>query len=160
MVVPFWPVVVPKVASVSPLESPHTDKSSTLRVSSHAFGKTLRLLNAGDYKSVFDDAPIRASHQHFLILARFNQRSHARLGLVIAKRGIRLAVQRNRVKRLIRESFRHRQDTLSGLDIIVLSRPGMGELDNQTIDKHLNHQWQRLLKRARQVADAPPNEGQ
>ncbi|WP_111642232.1 ribonuclease P protein component [Marinimicrobium alkaliphilum] len=128
-------------------------------MSSHAFGKTLRLLNSDDFKSVFDDAPVRASHQHLLILARFNQRSHARLGLVIAKRGIRLAVQRNRIKRLIRESFRHRQAALSGLDIIVLSRPGLGELDNKTIDKHLNHQWQRLRKRAQKLADEAPDNG-
>jgi ribonuclease P protein component len=117
-------------------------------VAEHAFSKSLRLLQSSDFKTVFDHAPFRASHQYFLILARPNKLDCPRLGLVIAKKHIRLAVRRNRLKRLIRESFRHQQQSLTGLDVIVLARKSMDEMDNSDITEQLTQQWQRLLRRA------------
>lgn len=113
----------------------------------HAFPKSLRLLQSSDFKPVFDHAPFRASHQYFLILARPNSFNCPRLGLVIAKKNIRLAVERNRLKRLIRESFRHQQQYLTGLDVIVLARKGMDEMGNSVITEQLALQWQRLVRR-------------
>lgn len=45
---------------------------------------------------------------------------HARLGVVVAKRNVRLAVARNRLKRFVRESFRLLQANLRGLDVVVV----------------------------------------
>lgn len=115
-----------------------------------AFGKSLRLLCSSDFQKVFDDAPFRASHQSFLILARPNQLDYPRLGLVVAKKHLSLAVQRNRIKRLVREEFRHQQQALVGLDVIVLSRKGLDELSNQQFRHQLSQQWQRILKKSRQ----------
>jgi ribonuclease P protein component len=117
-------------------------------VSSRAFSKTLRLLNASDYQSVFDDAPFRASHKHILILARPGNSDAPRLGLVIAKKNIRHAVQRNRIKRIARETFRHQQDNLAGIDAIVLARRDLDQLDNKALHKLFNQQWQRIIKKA------------
>jgi ribonuclease P protein component len=119
-------------------------------VSKHAFSKSLRLLNSSDFQAVFDKAPFRASHQYLLVLARQNSLKTPRLGLVIAKKHVRHAVQRNRIKRLIRESFRHRQQYLAGLDVIVLARKGMGELTNAVITEQLSQQWLRVLRKASQ----------
>lgn len=116
-----------------------------------AFGKSLRLLSSSDFQNVFDDAPFRASHQHFLILARFNQQTTPRLGLVVAKKHLRLAVERNRMKRLVRESFRKQQQSFQGLDVIVLSRKGVDTLSNATFTDQLNQQWQRIFKKVRHV---------
>jgi ribonuclease P protein component len=117
-----------------------------------SFGKSLRLLCASDFKPVFDNAPVRASHQNFLILARFNQQTQPRLGLVIAKKHLRFAVQRNRMKRLIRESFRKQQQSFQGLDVIVLSRKGVDQLlaDN-SFSEQLEQQWLRIFKKARHL---------
>jgi ribonuclease P protein component len=115
------------------------------------FGKSLRLLNSSDFQKVFDDAPFRASHQNFLILARSNTQTTPRLGLVIAKKHLRLAVERNRFKRLIRESFRTQQQSFAGLDVIVLSRKGLGDLSNETFSHQLNQQWIRIFKKVRQL---------
>ena len=117
--------------------------------SSFRFTKSLRLLCAADFKPVFDNAPFRASHQYFLILARPNQQAHGRLGLVMAKKHMRLAVERNRMKRLIRESFRLQQQELAGLDIVVLSRKGMDNLSNDEFSQQLTQQWQRIFKKLR-----------
>lgn len=117
-----------------------------------AFGKSLRLLDSSDFQQVFDDAPFRASHQYFLILSRPNQLLQPRLGLVIAKKHISLSVQRNRIKRLVREEFRHQQESLAGLDVIVLSRKGLADMTNDQFRQQLAQQWQRLLKKAKQAA--------
>ncbi|MBU2884213.1 ribonuclease P protein component [Gilvimarinus agarilyticus] len=124
-------------------------------MSSNAFSKQQRLLKPAQFKAVFDDAPFRASHQHILMLSRSNDDQTARLGLVIAKKNIRFAVDRNRVKRLIRESFRQHQQHLYGLDVIVLARRGLAELDNEQIFKLLAKQWRRLQhKKAQQEAQS------
>ncbi len=115
---------------------------------SWAFSKTHRLLNASDYQSVFDDAPFRASHKHLLILARPGTSESPRLGLVIAKKNIRLAVQRNHIKRIARETFRHQQGNLAGIDAIVLARRELDQLDNKALHKLFNQQWQRIIKKA------------
>ena len=118
----------------------------------HAFTKSLRLLSSNDFQTVFNDAPLRASHQNFLFLARQNSTDLPRLGLVIAKKHIRLAVQRNRVKRLIRETFRIKQQLLPGIDVIVLARKGMNDLTNTALIEQLDLQWQRLIRRTQKSA--------
>lgn len=126
----------------------------------HAFTKSLRLLSSNDFQTVFNDAPLRVSHQNFLFLARQNTLNHPRLGLVIAKKHIRLAVERNRVKRLIRETFRTKQQQLPDIDVIVLARKGMNDLTNAALVEQLDLQWQRLIRRTKKTAiQAKPEEG-
>lgn len=117
------------------------------------FGKSLRLLGSGDFQQVFDSASFRISHQHLLLLACHNGRGFPRLGLVVAKKHLRLAVDRNRIKRLFRESFRKRQADFADLDLILLSRNGLDKLDNASVFSLLDHQWQRLLKKVKQQAE-------
>jgi ribonuclease P protein component len=78
------------------------------------------------------------------MLARVNHRPYARLGLGVPKRQIRRATARNRIKRLIRESFRHDQLKLTGLDIVVLVRGGAVGADNLHILAALSEQWDKL----------------
>jgi len=111
-----------------------------------AFLRGSRLLNAGDYRTVFNGAKVKVSDKHLLILACPNQLSRPRVGLVIAKKHVRLANQRNRIKRLIRESFRLQQHELPDLDIVVLARPGLGTLDNPALQQLLRDSWKRLKK--------------
>ena len=116
----------------------------------YAFTRNDRLLSAGDFRRVFDGVEARASHRHLLILATPNNLDHHRLGLVISKKNVRLAVSRNRVKRLIRESFRHQPKPEQGLDIIVLARKGLDQLDNQNLSSILHTQWLKLAGYSKQ----------
>ena len=59
-------------------------------VGNYVFRKEHRLLNAGDYKRVFDNVAHKASHRHLLLLAAPNALGHHRLGLIIAKKHVRL----------------------------------------------------------------------
>ena len=110
------------------------------------FGKAKRLLNAKDYGRVFDDPDARASHQHLLLLAKVNERAYHRLGLVIAKKNVRLAVQRNRIKRVARELFRNLPDSEPCLDVVLLARRGIGLLDNAELSSILLQQWLKLVR--------------
>ena len=109
-----------------------------------AFGKQQRLLTPRDYKAVFDGALYKASHRSLLLLAIPNNGMPARLGLIVAKKNAKLAVQRNRLQ--LRERFRHQQHALHGLDIIALVKPGLWQLDNAAIVAIIEEQWRRLLK--------------
>ena len=113
------------------------------------FGKTKRLLNAADYSRVFDGAEARASHKHLLLLARLNNHGPGhRLGLVIAKKNVRLAVQRNRIKRVAREFFRTLPESEPPMDVVLLTRRGIGQLDNAELFSILQQQWQKLSHHA------------
>jgi ribonuclease P protein component len=77
-----------------------------------------RLRDAASFKAVFD-ARQAVGTKHFVFLLRRNGQQVARLGMVIGRRQLSQAVQRNRLRRLIREVFRHRQTRLSGWDVVV-----------------------------------------
>jgi ribonuclease P protein component len=109
------------------------------------FGRAKRLLNAQDFGRVFDRADARASHQNLLLLAKLSDGPAHRLGLVIAKKHVRLAVNRNRIKRLTREFFRTLPSSESPVDVVLLARRGIGELDNAALSSILQQQWQKLV---------------
>jgi ribonuclease P protein component len=71
---------------------------------------------------------------------RRNEKSHARLGVIVGRRWAPRAVDRNRVKRLVRESFRQHAGRLGSIDVIVqLVAPPTGKETND-----LDALWLRL----------------
>lgn len=113
----------------------------------YCFPAHLRLLSSGDFQLVFKGTECRSSDKVLTVLARHNGLSHARLGLAISKRFIKTAVGRNRVKRLVRESFRQHQSSLVGLDIVVLNRDAAHTTSNLDLTKALKAHWRRVAKR-------------
>lgn len=71
-----------------------------------------------------------------------------RLGLVIAKKNVPRAVDRNRVKRVLREHFRQNQGLLPALDIVILARSGVGSLNKDVIGSKIDKLWQDLLHKS------------
>ena len=114
---------------------------------SFSFGRELRLCSAADFKQVFDKTDIKVSCRQLLILAKVNETENPRLGLVVAKKNIRTATDRNRAKRHIRETYRLRQDEIGGLDIVVLVRRGFSELEDSELNRLLAKQWMKLSRR-------------
>lgn len=71
----------------------------------------------------------------------------ARLGVIVAKKIAKRAVDRNRIKRWVRECFRLSQDSLSGLDIVVLAKNGLVEVrDFNEVSRQLKQQWDEIIK--------------
>ena len=97
------------------------------------FSKLNRLLNPADFKNVFDDAELKVSNSHFLFLARRNKSDVPRLGIVVSKKNIKLAVQRNKVKRAIRQAFRIESQSLMNIDIVVLARKDAGKMNSDEL---------------------------
>jgi ribonuclease P protein component len=104
------------------------------------FARSIRLVDPGDFKQVFATGG-RANGKAFTILYRFNSLDHPRLGMAIPRKHFSRAVDRNRIKRLIRESFRQWQQMLSGRDLVVLSKPGINHCSNLDLLRCLEHQW-------------------
>ena len=80
------------------------------------------------------------------MLAISNDLGNPRLGLVISRKVARTAVARNRIKRLVRESFRHEQQRLGSLDVVVIGRPGIARQTNRVIAGSLEKLWKKLIK--------------
>lgn len=71
-----------------------------------------------------------------MVFARPNGLPHARIGIIAGKRVAARAVDRNRVKRLVREVFRAMRHRLRGLDVVVQLRrwPPSGPATSARVD--------------------------
>ena len=65
------------------------------------------------------------------MLARPNSKTSARLGLVFGKKNVPRSIDRNRLKRITREQFRLQKNCVGGLDIIVMARATLADIDNK-----------------------------
>lgn len=87
-----------------------------------AFPRAARLLKTDEFSSVFALRPVRRS-RHFVIYVREHSATEAfsrgRLGVVIGKKFAPRSVERNLLKRMIREGFRQRQAQFVACDIVV-----------------------------------------
>jgi ribonuclease P protein component len=110
------------------------------------FGHDRRLLKPADYQWVFNSPQAKAHNQYAMVLARTKNLSKARLGLIIAKKHVRLATQRNRIKRLTRESFRC-EGPQTPVDCVFLCKAGIAELSNDDITAVLQSLWARVDER-------------
>jgi len=68
--------------------------------------------------------------------------------MAIARKQIRRAVDRNRLKRLVRETFRSHRAGLAGLDLVVMARSAAVEADNATLAASLARHFSRLADQA------------
>lgn len=116
--------------------------------SSRGLPKSARLRRRRDFQWVFSNA-VRSADRYFTALARRRDGGEGRLGLAISVRRAGRHVTRNRIKRLVRESFRHRRDRLNGLDIVVMARRGARDATNAELYQSLARHWDRLAKQCR-----------
>ena len=81
------------------------------------------------------------------MLANSNSIDQPRLGLAISRKVARNAVARNRIKRVIRESFRHWQTRLDTLDIVILGRAGVSTQPNHVLNAAVEKLWTQLIEK-------------
>ena len=141
---------MPKAASV-------WQSDSAEQVVSRDFGREKRLLTPRQFKTVFDSPSGKLPGRNVLLLVRENDLPHPRLGLVIGKKSVKLSVERNRIKRQLRETFRQNQAQLTGWDIVVIARKGLGDLDNAELARQFTKLWKRLSQHpVKKVSETGP----
>jgi ribonuclease P protein component len=107
------------------------------------FYKNNRLTHPAEFQAVFNSS-FRSRDDLLIVLARRNSRDDARLGLAVSKKHIYAAVDRNKLKRIIRESFRHHQHQLCGIDIVVITYKPLKLCENPKIFNSLEWHWEKV----------------
>ncbi|MFV8835001.1 ribonuclease P protein component [Aquisalimonas sp.] len=118
-----------------------------------AFPRAARLLTPRDFQRVFASAD-RVSDRYFTVLFRASDQHAARLGLAVGRKASQRAVDRNRIKRIARDSFRHRRASLPPVDVVLMARPAARNASGVDLHNALAKLWQRLVKRCEQSSHA------
>lgn len=108
-----------------------------------------KLGNAAAFRFVFD-APQVSRDAMFRVLSRPNGLEFSRLGMAVSRRTCRRATGRNRVKRIIRESFRLHRERMAGRnakDIVVLPNARATTATNEELFESLRGHWRKLIER-------------
>lgn len=111
------------------------------------FPRRVRLTEPLAYQRVFKHTGHRFSNRWMTLLAAPNRCGHPRLGLALSRKAVANAVRRNRIKRVMRESFRHWQERLGAVDIVLLGRTGIAGQSNEVLDAALEKLWKQLIEK-------------
>jgi ribonuclease P protein component len=111
----------------------------------HAAGlpREARLCRPSDFDALRSSSG-RAGGRCFHLRYRDNGLGHARLGLAISKRVSKRAVERNRIKRLLRESFRRVRHILPPIDLMVMAREQAAGQPGTQLLVEINALWKKL----------------
>jgi len=112
-----------------------------------------RLLTAAGFQRVFQHCDNKVSDRYITVLAKYNALGHPRLGTVVSIKNAGNAVRRNRIKRLIRESFRLNRAELDNVDLVVLVRAGISTCSNKNILRSLDAHWRKIASHAQTRSD-------
>ncbi len=103
----------------------------------------LRLRRKGDFDAAYARGR-RTSDGLFSVTMRVNEAGAPRLGLAVAVKVAGNAVARNRLRRIIRESFRLHQHELPAVDLVVSARPGTRGAAPQALRASLAALWRKV----------------
>ena len=109
----------------------------------NSFPRTARLLKAGDFAALRGNSK-RISVRHFLAEFRPTDQPTCRLGQAVSRRVSKRAVDRNRIKRLVRESYRHIRSELPCVDILMIARSSAVKTPSSDLREDLAMLWKKL----------------
>lgn len=108
----------------------------------YSFTKKQRILKPAEYQEVFKQQK-KIYCRGLVVYYSDNSLSCARVGIAVAKRHFKKAVDRNHIKRKIRESFRV-QLALGNKDIVILATSKLREDKQCPITSALSEIWKQL----------------
>lgn len=106
------------------------------------FARTARLLRPADFKRVMSQGRKKRSAS-FTAYEHEGPSELARLGLTVSRKAMPRAVDRNRFKRLARESFRA-AGPLPARDVVIMASPTARKTARGALATELHDYWQRL----------------
>ena len=115
------------------------------------FPRRARIIKTDDFSSVFNFR--KRISGHFLVIHyQQNQLGWPRLGLAVTKKTTRLSVDRNYMKRVLRELFRGQQECIKSLDLIVRVQKTFDSADFPAVEKEFAELLAKLHCQAEQEA--------
>ena len=121
------------------------DVKKAVQDSQFSFSRKYRLASRQDFQSVFDGNPLKVKKKYLLALHRPNNLSHMRIGIIISKALVRKAVDRNKLRRLIRETVRQHPVTQLPHDVLILVCKGSNIVPTLRENKHkIQHDIEKL----------------
>ncbi len=119
-----------------------------------------RLSRSGEFERVYREGRSHAS-RHLVVYAfprAEDADSEPRLGVSVGRK-LGGAVERNRMKRLLREAFwSSAEDVRDGLDFVIVARPAAGDLARQGGEQAIEAELREVLTSAG-LAQRPEDEG-
>ena len=115
-----------------------------------------RIRRKADFETIYSRGR-RFGNGFFGVTAFWNDKGWPRLGLAVAVRAAGSGVERNRIRRIIRESFRVHQHELPGIDLIVSARDRARGAAGQELHASLTALWKKVSE---QCATAGPRENE
>ncbi|MGI9318124.1 MAG: ribonuclease P protein component [bacterium] len=121
------------------------------------FSRQQRIIDAGHYRAVFDNR-LRVHGRFFSLHVMANGLDRSRLGLAVSRKVSKKAVQRNRIKRQVRESFRclqwrskyqasNGEPAAVALDIVVVAKATAVNGQNTELRQELDQLWMKAIKK-------------
>jgi ribonuclease P protein component len=110
---------------------------------SSAHPPAARLRTPADFTALRRDSK-RLSTDCFQAQYRLVTGGQARLGMAVSRRISKLAVVRNRIRRIVRESFRAARAQLPGCDVLVIARSAAAQKDRPGLRAAADLIWQQL----------------
>lgn len=109
----------------------------------HHFNRTRRLVKKSEFNHVFHKAQ-KVSWGCITMLYKPNLLPHARLGFAISKRFAAKAVVRNKIRRILKESFRL-QSHLPAYDLVILLNKTCDKQSIDNLQQNIEQLWQKLI---------------
>jgi ribonuclease P protein component len=107
------------------------------------FGPELRLRSKTQFDAIYASSK-RIDDRFFGLRVKANGLVHPRIGLAVAVKTAGSGVARNRIRRLVRESFRLAQHSLPAVDIVVAAKNPAREAPAEALRASLATLWQRV----------------
>jgi len=117
--------------------------------------RSARLLRPGDFTALRQSGK-RIATKYFQCEFRPNSTPSARLGMAVSRRVSKRAVERNRIRRQIRETFRLQRPNLPHCDILIIARTSAATTDSRILRAELTDLWRKLAAQADRIAAAEP----
>ncbi len=119
------------------------------------FPPEARLHNAADFAGLRKcREPLRG--RFFVIRHVPGSGDTARLGLAVSRKTSKRAVERNRLKRAVRESFRQCRADLPVVDLLVITRSAAATASSEQLGQELERHWTQLKRHHHQAESTPP----
>lgn len=108
--------------------------------------KQAKIVKTDDFSSVFNLRK-RIANKHLVLRYRVNEINAPRLGLIVSKKTAKLAVQRNYMRRVLRELFRLNRYNLPLVDLVIQVQKPFAKPEFTEIKQEFEHLMQKLIAR-------------